>query len=959
MFATRTKGLFIVSLAFAVIYLMSAFLITPKVNALNGSDFNADRIIDDAIFFNPQGMTSQEIQEFLNAKVPVCDTNGAQMYSSSQTRATYGTSVGYPPPYTCLKDFVQSVPSIAPDAYCSGGITAGNKSAATIVKEVAVACNVSPQVILVTLQKEQSFITDDWPWSVQYTKATGFGCPDTPLGTDVDANQNGCYDEFEGFYKQVYYGARQFQRYIKQTNIFNYAIGRNSFVAYQANNSACGGTNITPLTQATAALYNYTPYQPNAAALNNLYGTGDACSAYGNRNFWRMYNDWFGPTTNSENYWNLVKHPTDGRYFIATNYAVHYVPSQEVMDDWGIGSMQPITVPSGFITSRTYGSPVNRLLRDKFGNIFLMDGGKRHYVRDAKYLSLWQQDINSAITVHGLSTYVTDGDWLGYCAQSLTTPSNVWLMNGNKRLAINDTGLQAAWGCNSTQISRLTDGFITSYTSTGTATRSAVSNTNKKSIPDQGQLWTSNDQQAVEYYIPSGQIPVNLDSRLEQLIGVRSLTIFAQNIATGQWFLIENGNRHYIVSGALANLWGFNGLTPLSNSLLNSLNGGPDLTAAARTITPDKYYVMDGEKKHYLPNQTAIDEWLKPGTSVEVFANNFLDRYSEGNQMNLAVGKNDSTGAYFLAQSGKRLAIWNMNLYDAWAAYSYVPVNSALLNYLDDIGGAPVVAKDGTNYYFLENGVRYPVPESLAVSWSLNQAVSILPQTLSRYTLSGTSMTPFIKVAGQTYSLLAQSKTLLPQHIANSIPNSQTVVLQRNYFPTTGTGSHILRSSTPGDYRLWDITPAGKVLMPTTAHALNVGYISRGISLTIMSPEAIDAIPTYSQTHSLLLQSPAGALKLVSFGEGLGLPNADAVNAYAAITGSVTPVSQEVFNIFPVSRSATRLIRDDSGRVFWIEGGKKRWILNGDLLSTTFNGIPQTYLHGTVMTLIPDGPTMN
>jgi hypothetical protein len=46
--------------------------------------------------------------------------------------------------------------------------------------------------------------------------------------------------------------------------------------------------------QATAGLYNYTPYTPNDAALNNMYGTGDACSSYGNRNFWRIYTDWFG-----------------------------------------------------------------------------------------------------------------------------------------------------------------------------------------------------------------------------------------------------------------------------------------------------------------------------------------------------------------------------------------------------------------------------------------------------------------------------------------------------------------------------------------------------------------------------------------------------------------------------------------------------------------------------------------
>ena len=54
--------------------------------------------------------------------------------------------------------------------------------------------------------------------------------------------------------------------------------------------------------QATAALYIYTPYRPNQGALNNLYGTGDSCSSYGNRNFWRMFTDWFGSTKTPPNH---------------------------------------------------------------------------------------------------------------------------------------------------------------------------------------------------------------------------------------------------------------------------------------------------------------------------------------------------------------------------------------------------------------------------------------------------------------------------------------------------------------------------------------------------------------------------------------------------------------------------------------------------------------------------------
>jgi hypothetical protein len=48
--------------------------------------------------------------------------------------------------------------------------------------------------------------------------------------------------------------------------------------------------------QATANLYYYTPYQPNAASLRAGYGEGDGCSTYGNRNFYQYFNDWFGST---------------------------------------------------------------------------------------------------------------------------------------------------------------------------------------------------------------------------------------------------------------------------------------------------------------------------------------------------------------------------------------------------------------------------------------------------------------------------------------------------------------------------------------------------------------------------------------------------------------------------------------------------------------------------------------
>lgn len=253
-----------------------------KTSALSGSEFQAGRIVDDGVFFEGNGLNASQVQTFLNSKVPVCDTNGTQPYAGTTTGA-YSTSKGYPPPFTCMKDYRQDTYAIPADAYCNG-FSPGNKSAAEIIYEVGISCGINQKVILITLQKEQSLVTDEWPWSLQYDKATGYACPDTAP----------CDPDFKGFFKQVYFGARQFKRYAKDSNIFtSYRPYRNNYIQYNPN-AGCGGTNVYVQNQATSGLYIYTPYQPNASALNNLYGSGDSCGAYGNRNFWRLFNDWFG-----------------------------------------------------------------------------------------------------------------------------------------------------------------------------------------------------------------------------------------------------------------------------------------------------------------------------------------------------------------------------------------------------------------------------------------------------------------------------------------------------------------------------------------------------------------------------------------------------------------------------------------------------------------------------------------
>jgi hypothetical protein len=268
-------------------------VMSQKASALSGSEFKAGRIMDDAVFFNGNSMSTAQIQEFMNAKRPDCDTNGQKtiydpVHGDTVTRKVYSERRGVSTPFICLKSYKQDTTNKSPEGGLCNGHTAGNKSSAQIIYEVAQSCGVSPKVLLVLLQKEQSLVTDDWPWPIQYRSATGYGCPDTAP----------CDEQYYGFFNQVYMAARVYKYYAKYPTSFNHIAGRKNYVLYNPNTN-CGGSEVYIENQATAGLYNYTPYQPNAAALNNLYGTGDSCSAYGNRNFWRMYRDWFGSTTGS------------------------------------------------------------------------------------------------------------------------------------------------------------------------------------------------------------------------------------------------------------------------------------------------------------------------------------------------------------------------------------------------------------------------------------------------------------------------------------------------------------------------------------------------------------------------------------------------------------------------------------------------------------------------------------
>lgn len=243
-----------------------------KVAAADLSKFDAGRIIDDSVFFNRSTMNAADIQTFLNSKVSNCRSG-----------------------YTCLKDYTESTNTIGSNPMCAAYNGGTNESSANIIYKVAQACGINPQVLIVTLQKEQGLVTDTWPSTSQYRSAMGALCPDTAP----------CDSTASGFFKQVYTGAYLFKRYTQPAGTGSgtdystrfdlmYPVGQTSNILYNPN-AGCGTKPVYVSNQATHVLYVYTPYTPNQAALAAGYSaSSDGCGAYGNRNFYQYFVDYFG-----------------------------------------------------------------------------------------------------------------------------------------------------------------------------------------------------------------------------------------------------------------------------------------------------------------------------------------------------------------------------------------------------------------------------------------------------------------------------------------------------------------------------------------------------------------------------------------------------------------------------------------------------------------------------------------
>ena len=159
-----------------------------------------------------------------------------------------------------VQTFLESKGSYLSNYVCED-VNGVEKSAADIIYNAATTYHINPKFLLVTLQKEQSLVTDDAPTQKQLDWATGYGVCDSCSMDDPKVMLH------KGFANQVDNTAGIMRWYYD--NQSNSVVKKKDSLVY------VDGQEVIPQSWATGFLYTYTPH------------------LHGNKNFWRIWETWF------------------------------------------------------------------------------------------------------------------------------------------------------------------------------------------------------------------------------------------------------------------------------------------------------------------------------------------------------------------------------------------------------------------------------------------------------------------------------------------------------------------------------------------------------------------------------------------------------------------------------------------------------------------------------------------
>jgi hypothetical protein len=438
--------------SFLVLIVVATTLLCMPLHKASAASFDANDVIDDSIFDDTSSMNALQINNFLDNFPNSCISPNSGFEAIDPI--SYSPSAGY--------------------GY--GGFT----TAGQVIYDAANTYGLNPQVLLVTLQKEQSLVTGgsgicNASSQNQYSAAVGYGCPDSGSTysysgvnlyerNGVMATSTGptCVDSASkaGFSQQVIRAAWLFKfgEQRSQGNI-DWAVIKGNWDNSDDPQSCYGG----PMTQGTfkicptgsATYYDgYTTIDGTSVHIDN--GATAALYWYtphlsGNENFDTLFDEWFGSTSYPEPLGSILAldNQTGQIYFISlTNNTYYAVPSWSTLQAYNLTGYPIIPMDDSAIQGYTNGGILRTLVFDSTTqSLFLVDHGTRYAW--SQYCTQWGLDClgSTAGDVTNLdNTYFDQGLVNGGSNQPLMQVNGQYylMQNGTREPFATTADLEAA-----------------------------------------------------------------------------------------------------------------------------------------------------------------------------------------------------------------------------------------------------------------------------------------------------------------------------------------------------------------------------------------------------------------------------------------------------------------------------------------------------------------------------------
>ncbi len=549
----------------ALFLVASAVALAPVVSPSNAlaqasidPEFNPNELISDTQFSNKNAFSSAgEIQKFLESKGSVLANTSADflpLLKESQS--------------TSLK---QTLEDPNPNA---GKL----RSAAELIWDVSQSSGINPQVILVTLNKEQGLITGNFsserlPRALDF--AMGFGCPD----------YQACGEIYRGFYHQLFGGLDQEgSRYLGSAKSlmrsFTTPGGRGPFynggAAKTGDTIVLGNTlggyagvqaqqTITIRNNATAALYRYTPHVFN-----------------GNYNFFRFFKEWFGVSNGS-----LLKVKGDKNLYVVENgtlyTAVPWVAKLRGMSSAAARSVSSKEIKR-YASRKNYGPPDNSLV---------VVGSKKYVFINNKMHPVSDFVISQRGLDPKTATVISESEAKPFGKGDALTPSNGSVIRGQKNFAV--------------------------YLVEDNALKLFTPETFKQY--DAGRILQIVPDSEIDSYPKNG------------LVSTKAAALM-KTLTDPTVYLVENGVKYGLTADLFSNRGlSFKDIKVVGEAELKNFPSGglaipKDNTAIKSSTNPTVFYILEGQVRPM--TYTAFTNRKIDPTKILVFSQKELDTYPKG-----------------------------------------------------------------------------------------------------------------------------------------------------------------------------------------------------------------------------------------------------------------------------------------------------------------------------------------